>query len=158
VFCQFSKTAEDARPDSLVFVGADEYLVEALAREDVEVVEPELGHDLLELAGAEQGAGEAGLPCLLDDDPGAPTGGLDRLAVGLYPQGALGRAVLGEQLRGGHPHRPKRGERDGQRSGLRCPGRFELLAHPAFGAELRHAGYVAGARTDAEARKDMHGP
>ena len=73
---EVAELAEGVFADGVALVGGGVPLVGVFADVDVEVIEPEVGHDLLELALGEDGAEEFGLRELVDDlVGGADVGG-----------------------------------------------------------------------------------
>ena len=84
-------------------------MVQALAGEDVEVVEPEINHHLVEATRIFDRHGQPRRSRLLDDNPGALARGLELLGVGLRFAG-LARPVLDKQLHRRHPQRVERRE------------------------------------------------
>ena len=65
---QIAEFAERMRANGVAFVGRGVDLVGFLIEEDVEVVEPEVGHHFLKLAFAEDGADDLGLHEFVIDD------------------------------------------------------------------------------------------
>ena len=81
---QVAELAESMGADGVTLIGWRVQLRGILADVDVEVVEPEVGHDLLELALAEDGAHDLGLLQLEVDDAhavGAAGHEVEKLAV-----------------------------------------------------------------------------
>ena len=73
---EVAELAEGVFADGFALVGGGVPLVGVFGDVDVEVIEPEVGHDLLELALGEDGAEELGLGELVDDlVGGADVGG-----------------------------------------------------------------------------------
>ena len=153
---EISEAAEQMRPDRLLDIGAGPQPVELLADEDVEVIEPEFGEQLLELARALDRPHEPRRDCFADDELQAAGALLllfgRRLGAGLEPDA---RPVFDEQLRRRHPQRDELRHplvelrRHGDRGGV------ELLVNPAIDTRLGDPVEVAGPRPVAEPVADV---
>ena len=91
---QVAELAEGVFADGVALVGGGVPLVGVFADVDVEVIEPEVGHDLLKLALGEDGAEELGLGELVDD----LVGGADVGVHGVEDFALAGIEVGDEQI------------------------------------------------------------
>ena len=108
---QVFEFAESARADHVLLVVGEQHAVGAFVDEDVEVVEPEIGHHLFELAFAVDGAQQLGLHQFVGDDRLRVVHGLQRFFLlgikageELLPFAAAERVGEGNLLVGGHGH------------------------------------------------------
>jgi hypothetical protein len=135
---QIAKMTERIRPDDVFVVPADPEMVEPLAGENVEMIEPEIDHDLLQLARAVKRAPDTGILGLLNDDLRALAprlllfGGRFDAAV----DDRKDRTVLNEKLRRIELQRIETGQPIGQRGRLRDHLGMQLLVDIAFDADL----------------------
>src|SRR5947207_15666461 len=106
-------------PDRRRLIGTDPQVIDALAGEHVEVIEPEIDHYLVELAPAVECAQHPGLGRLADDDAGGLAARLDFLRRRFAAAARAWRAVLDEQLDRIEAKRLEPGQPLGQDSRLR---------------------------------------
>ena len=148
---EVGELAQRVRADRLALVHRNVPAHVALAGEDVEVVEPEVDHDLLELPLARHGADHLGR-LELRRDPGRPL--VHRVALlhlltrhlparQLRAQLRIGTGVGAQELGRGHAQRRELGERCLGRGVLDLLG-VELALEPKVQTERAHALDVAG--------------
>src|SRR6185437_8675442 len=151
---QIAKAAHRMWTNGFFLEGAGPDAAEALAGEDVEVVEPEGGHDFLELADDINGAHDASLDRLHDHLAGRMP---DRLAcvgvvLGGLPQGLL---ELQEEFDRCHPERAQPVDPAREIVGLGNRFGVELALGIALETDLADGGEVARARSEGEPVKDV---
>ena len=84
-------------------------MVQTLAREDVEMVEPEIDHHLVELAGIFDRPGQPCLGRLFDNNSGALARGFHLFGIGLGVT-RLTRLIFDKKLNRRHPQGVERGD------------------------------------------------
>ena len=153
---QVAETAEHVRAYRLLLEGAGPETVQALAGEDVEMVEPELDHHLLELSRAFDGAQQARFEGLAEHASGTLPLGLRRGRVA-RPGLALARLAgeLAEQLDRRHAQRLERLQPATQILGERYVARVKLTFDPGVGAHRLQRRDVTRARTIGETREQV---
>ena len=132
---KIAETSQRVGADRLGLVGADPQPVERLVREDIEMVVPEIDHDLLQLARAVEGAPDAGGLRLFEDQPGMLAPRLLVLGRGLHAIGRAQRPVFGEELHRIELERLEGSEAVGQCGRFGHRGGIELLGDVAVDAE-----------------------
>src|ERR1700730_9298809 len=95
---QVPEAAERKRTDRLLLVIADPHIIQPLAGEDVEMVEPEVDHDFVQLPWAKQSSEDARLAGIPQDDLHPLTLSPLELRIGLEPTQTAQRPVKLAQL------------------------------------------------------------
>ena len=162
---EVGKAAQRVRADDVALVGRDVPADVALRGEHVEVVEPEVDHDLLELAlTLDRAEHLRGLE--LRRDPEGPFLGRIQLhhllacqlaRLEFLPELRFGSRVVAERLRDRQAERRERRQRP-LRRGVGDRLRVELALDPRVDADRPHPLEVAGSRTERETIQHMEDP
>ena len=95
---QIAEAAEHERTNRLLLVISDPHIVQPLAGEHIEMIEPEIDHDLMQLPRAQQRSEDAPLAGVAQDDPHTFALGPFQLRIGLEAAQIAQRSVKLAQL------------------------------------------------------------
>src|SRR5579872_5319089 len=154
---QIAKASHRMRPDRFLFERAGPDIAQTLAREDVEVIEPERGQHFLQLARTFDCADEARLDRLANNDARALAQLLlIVLVVAIRAARHLDRALIfDEQRRRCHMQRAEIMHTLDQRRWNLNRFRIQLLMDPGLGADRADMLEVAGSRPEREPVEHM---
>ena len=154
---QVAKLAERIGADRVGLVAADPEMVEPLPGKDVEMVKPEIDHNLLQLARAVERTPDPRVLRLLDDDVGALAAGFLLLRGRFHAaiHNRQDRTVFGEKPRRVELQRVEIVEPLGQRRGLGDRFGVQLFVDVAVDADLPHMRDLRRGRTESDAVEHM---